>query len=101
MPININGLGPNSLNTDKARNQDAINKDSTSPAGGKSKAPEDSVKLSAEVKVLKKLESEIQSMSDVDQGKIDRIKSALKNGEYQIDYERLASAMEKFESDLS
>lgn len=100
MPININGLGPNNLSSEKARNQDSAGKAQARGAESNSSSVKDQVNLSPEVKVLKKLESEIQSMSDVDQGKIDRIKAAIRNGEYQIDYERLASAMEKFESDM-
>lgn len=103
MPININGLGSGSIGTDKSKSQEHVAKPHTSnvaAANGQAESAEDKVKLSPEVKILRKLESDIQGMSDVDQSKIDSIKSAIQNGEYQINYDRLASAMEKFESDF-
>lgn len=102
MPININGLGTGNIGTDKPRSQGNISKnDVTKSPGGEaqSTSTEDRVKLSPEVKILRKLESEIQGMSDVDQSKIDSIKTALQNGEYKINYDSLASAIERFESD--
>ena len=103
MPININGLGTGSLGTDKTRGQEQASKTgvgNSQSSENKAQPSQDAVKLSPEVKILKKLETEIQGMADVDQNKIHRIKSALKNGEYQINYDRLASAIEKFESDI-
>jgi len=103
MPININGLGANNIGTDKSKGQENVVKSQSSNIGdtnSQATSTEDRVKLSPEVKILRQLESDIQGMSDVDQSKIDSIKSAIQNGEYQINYDRLASAMEQFESDL-
>jgi len=37
-------------------------------------------------------------MPEVDQARVDSIKSAIANGEYQINYERLATAIQNAES---
>lgn len=102
MPININGLTSGSSGSEKARGQETVTKANQKGDSAQTdvSASTDRVELSAEVKVLRKLEAQVSSMSDIDQSKIDRIKAALRNGEYQIDYDNLASAMQKFESDL-
>ena len=100
MAININGLGTSGTSSEKTQSKDGVTKINSKPASsGDSSQANDQVNLSTEAKVLKKVEAQIKSMGDVDQAKIERIKTALRNGEYQIDYDRLASAIQRFESE--
>lgn len=101
MPININNLAGTNTGSTKTRGTEESAKVSNNSAAETGTASSsDEVKISSEAQVMKKLESEIKAMPDIDQGKINRIKDALRSGEYQINYDRLATAIEKFESEL-
>ena len=65
---------------------------------GRESAPlTDQVKLSASSKSIQQIEAEIKEMKDVDDATVERIRSAIDNGEYKIDYDRLAGKMLDFE----
>ncbi|AJQ96798.1 flagellar biosynthesis anti-sigma factor FlgM [Gynuella sunshinyii] len=100
--MNINGLTPNSGGSEKTRSGETVAKstEGRTRTSVENSNNADTVQLSPQAKVLKDLETQVQSMSDVDQPKIDRIKSAIQNGEYSINYERLAEAIENFEMDF-
>ena len=61
----------------------------------------DQVKLSASSKSIQQIEAEIRGMPDVDDATVERIRNALSNGEYKIDYERLAGKMLDFDERLN
>lgn len=60
----------------------------------------DRVELSQSARLMKSTEEGIKKMPDVDQDKVDRIKSAIRNGEYTINHESLAAAIEAIESEI-
>jgi len=103
MAINFNnGVGPGQNGANGARDRDNI---SSLGRGNAPAAPEksaeptgDSVELSNQVQSLQSLETKIKDMPEVDQARVDSIKSAIANGEYQINYERLATAIQNAES---
>lgn len=103
MAINFNngiGSGQNSLNGTKGKdNVTPIHRDGMNTSNGQG-AKDDSVNLSSQVQSLQSLEAEIKKMPDADLGRVDQIKSAIANGEYTINYERLAAAIQKFEGSL-
>ncbi len=66
-----------------------------------SPASKTDVQLSASSKSIQQIEAEIRQMSDVDDATVDRIRSALNSGQYQIDYEKLAGKMLDFEERLN
>lgn len=74
-------------------------KDSPVQAQPENKGAE--VKLSAQSKSIQQIEAEVSKMPDIDDAAIDRIKNALANNEYKIDYNRLAGKMMKFEGFLN
>jgi negative regulator of flagellin synthesis FlgM len=74
-------------------------KDSPLQAQPETKGAE--VKLSAQSKSIQQIEAEVSKMPDIDDAAIDRIKNALANNEYKIDYNRLAGKMMKFEGFLN
>lgn len=106
MAINFNnGVGPGQNGTNSARDRDNVapagRNNAAAPVAAESGAQRsDSVELSNQVQSLQSLEAKIKDMPDIDQARVDNIKSALANGEYEINYDRLAAAVQRFESDL-
>lgn len=66
-----------------------------------SAAVTDQVKLSASSKSIQQVEAEIRDMKDVDDATVERIRNAIQNGEYKIDYNKLAGNMLDFEERLN
>ncbi|VAW73945.1 hypothetical protein MNBD_GAMMA12-3748 [hydrothermal vent metagenome] len=58
----------------------------------------DSVRLTQSGKQLSELASRIDNIPSVDSDKVDAIKKAIANGDYEIDAERIASKLTNFES---
>lgn len=102
MPININGPTPTQVDPSKTRQSQNSNGVASQKSGNgtESASSEDVVQLSDKARVMKAVETRIQSMPDVDQDKVDRIRNALSNGEYKIDFDKLADAFRRFESGL-
>lgn len=61
----------------------------------------DQVNLSASSKSIQQVESQIRNMSEVDDATVERIRAAIQNGDYKIDYEKLAGKMLNFEERLN
>ncbi|MEX0584776.1 MAG: flagellar biosynthesis anti-sigma factor FlgM [Natronospirillum sp.] len=104
MAINItNGVGPGQNGTNSTRDRDSVSvqgRGASAPASATSAQGSDSVELSNQVQSLQTLEASIKDMPDIDQSRVDNIKSALANGEYEINYDRLAAAIQRFEGDV-
>ncbi|ASP40998.1 flagellar biosynthesis anti-sigma factor FlgM [Bacterioplanes sanyensis] len=101
--MNINkftgGLDPNA----RTRTDQVADKPSQTQAPQKEQSASyaDQVKLSASSKSIQQIEAEIRDMPEVDDATVERIRSALSNGEYKIDYERLAGKMLDFDERLN
>lgn len=97
MVPNINGLNNNASSGPRTA--------SVEPGAGGAKQPltnetkPSTVSLSDKAVQLKKLESDIKSAPVINNEKVQSIKDALKNGDYQIDFDRLASAFIKYEAE--
>lgn len=61
----------------------------------------DQVNLSASSKSIQQVESQIRDMPEVDDATVERIRAAIQNGDYKIDYEKLAGKMLNFEERLN
>lgn len=103
MAMNINGLTPGQTGTAKTRQNDGAG-DVGTPAAQKSgtetASESDVVQLSDRARILKTAGDSISQMPDIDQEKVDRIRSAIEGGDYKIDHEKLAAAFRRFESEL-
>ena len=99
MAINFNGITPNSAGTSRTKSAEPDLSMEKNEQSSSSKVDNSVVSLSEAAKHLQKVEDEIKAMPIVDQSKVDSIKTAIKNGEYEIDYDRLASAFMKFEAE--
>ncbi|MEJ2044391.1 MAG: flagellar biosynthesis anti-sigma factor FlgM [Reinekea sp.] len=102
LPINIHGPTANQVNTGKSQKNDntgEVNTAKTS-SGTESAGKDDVVEVSDRGQVLKAVEDRVLKMPDIDQEKVDRIRNAITNGEYKIDYDKLAAAFRRFETGL-
>lgn len=102
MAININGptsIQVNANKTQKNSGSDGL-EGAKSTTGTEDAKSEDVVNVSDRAQVLKAVEDRIHQMPDIDQEKVDRIRNAITNGEYKIDYDKLAAAFRRFETGL-
>ena len=60
--------------------------DGVAPAG-------DTVELTSSAKLLERLEKTLASLPDIDRGRVEAVKTAIENGEYQIDADKIAAAL--------
>lgn len=100
MSIEINNLNPGRPDSLKkqapAKSTQAPPADTSSPAAEKSGG--DNVSLSANAKGLAQIESEIKDLPEVNSAKVEEIKARIANGEYHIDFEKVAQKMLDIES---
>lgn len=108
----MNWLGDLNMNISKitggADNQPKTRNESTTPNSPMA-SPEvvaksdhsDQVRLSASSKSIQQIEAEINAMPEVNDATVERIRSAIENGDYKIDYEKLAGKMLDFEEHLN
>ncbi len=101
MAINFNnGVGTTQSGTNSTRERDNVtpmNRNASTGAEDRSVSNDDSVQLSSQVQSLQSLEAKIREMPEVDEARVEKIKSAIANGEYEINHERLAAAIQRFE----
>jgi negative regulator of flagellin synthesis FlgM len=67
---------------------------------GRSAADGDTVKLTDSAKMLERLEKTLGSLPAVDAQRVSEIKTAIENGDYEIDADAIADAMILFERSL-
>lgn len=63
-------------------------------------ARDDSVKLTSSAKLLERVEKSLAAMPDIDASRIDAVRTAIKQGDYQIDAERIADAILRSDREL-
>ncbi len=61
----------------------------------------DTVNLTSGAKLLERLEKNLASLPPVDENRVAEVKSAIENGDYEIDSRAIADAMLRFERSLS
>lgn len=59
------------------------------------------VKISQQSKSIRQIEAAVAKLPEIDDAAVERIKGALANNEYKIDYERLAGKMIKYDGMLN
>lgn len=98
--MNINKLTTGLDNSARTRNE-PVTKDATSSGKARESAHfSDQVKLSASSKSIQQVEAEIRDMPAIDDATVERLRNAIANGEYKIDYDKLAGKMIDFEDRL-
>lgn len=99
MSVDFNGIGPGQVNTQRTTADKASGAQNTQPAPteqAKTQAQAgrgDNVSLSSQAKDLKQLEQKLGDYPEMDDDRIAEIRSALENGTYKVDAEKLAQKM--------
>lgn len=60
-------------------------------------ATNDTVNLTSSAKLIERLEKNLASLPEIDSARVAEIKTAIENGEYQIDADAISAAMIRFE----
>src|SRR5690554_6368558 len=99
--MNINKLTTGLDNRSRTRNDaKPVEPKVDTQADNSNSTAADQVKLSNGFKGIQQVQAEIRDMTEVDDATVDRIRAAIENGEYKIDYEKLARTMLSFEDNL-
>ncbi|MDL0433053.1 flagellar biosynthesis anti-sigma factor FlgM [Marinobacter sp. TBZ242] len=99
MSVDFNGIGPGQVNTQKPtadKSSGAQNTQPTAPEQAKTQAQGargENVNLSSQAKDLKQLEQKLGNYPEMDDARIEQIRTALEDGSYKIDAEKLAQKM--------
>ena len=105
MPINFNNITNNNTptkHTGEPKNItaiDASNKKNTQLSGAATLSP-DSINLTDSATRIKALEEQVARLPIVDTKKIEQIQNSINDGTYEINPERIAEKMIRFEKDL-
>ncbi len=97
MSVDFNGIGPGQVNNQKPSANKAGGPQAQQPAATEQartqSARGENVSLSSQAKNLKQLEQKLGDYPEMDDERIESIRSALENGTYKIDAEKLAQKM--------
>lgn len=98
MNIDINGFNPNRSDGQKrqvSNKSPDVSRETLQPskASEQNASPKVSVSFSSSAQNLAKIESELKSLPDVNQARVDEIKARIDRGEYQPDSANLAQKM--------
>ncbi|MCC4832677.1 flagellar biosynthesis anti-sigma factor FlgM [Shewanella sp. 1_MG-2023] len=102
MAIDINNLKTAS-HTQLRTNRDAsaATKTAESTSSNTAAVKTDSVSITSQAQQLQGAQSKMASLPEIDQSKVDAIKTAISEGRYKVDPEKLAANIASFEADMS
>ncbi len=102
MSIDINGISPSKVHapTDDSQLKQAVEQQPASTETGKSSTA-DTVSLSDNAKQLGKVDNTAISAPVVDTKRVEQVKQAISDGSFNIDAEKVADKLMKFESILT
>ena len=95
-------LGKIGNKVDEAGTSKKVSPDAAAPAKGK-EAPAstgDTVQLTSNAKLLEQLDKTLASLPAVDSARVAEIKTAIENGDYEIDAQAIADAMIRLDRSL-
>ncbi|MBU2873936.1 flagellar biosynthesis anti-sigma factor FlgM [Marinobacter salexigens] len=99
MSVDLNGIGRGQVNTQRTTADKSVSNQSpkqAAPEQATAKAQSargENVNLSSQARNLKQLEQKLGDYPEMDDERIEQIRSALENGTYKIDAEKLAQKM--------
>ena len=99
--MNINKITTGIGGGGQARNTDKVSGAGSGPTPKAESTNSPDVKISHQSKSIRQIEAEVAKLPDIDDAAVERIKGALANNEYKIDYERLAGKMIKYDGLLN
>lgn len=98
MSVDLNGIGPGQVNTPRTTADKSSNQSAQAPSGEQNKAQSpaargENVNLSSQAKNLNQLEQKLGEYPEMDDDRIAQIRSALEDGSYKVDANKLAQKM--------
>lgn len=98
MSVDFNGIGPGQVNTQRTTADKGSGTQNTQQTPEQARpqaqgARGENVSLSNQAKNLKQLEQKLGDYPEMDDDRIEQIRSALESGTYKIDAEKLAQKM--------
>jgi len=98
MSVDLNGIGPGQVNTPRTTADKTANQGTQNTSGEQNKAQTpaargENVNLSSQAKNLNQLEQKLGDYPEMDDDRIAQIRSALEDGSYKVDAEKLAQKM--------
>ena len=97
MSVDLNGIGQGQVNTQRTTVDKPVNSQNagqTAPEQAKAQSARgENVNLSNQARNLKQLEQKLGDYPEMDDERIEEIRTALANGTYKVDAEKLAQKM--------
>jgi len=98
MSVDLNGIGPGQVNIPRTTADKSSNQNTQAATGEQNKAQApaargENVNLSSQAKNLNQLEQKLGEYPEMDDERIAEIRSALEDGSYKVDAEKLAQKM--------
>lgn len=102
MSIDMNGInsGVNATRVNSSTDDAKLTQEKPATADTGQSSTTDTVSLSDSAKQLGRLESSVSASPVVDTQRVEAVKKAISNGEYEIDPAKVASKLMQFESAL-
>ena len=85
------------LNSNQSSSVKSQNEAKQSNGGSSSSSDGDRVTLTNTASRLKNIENELSSASSIDSARVEKVQSAISNGDYTVDADRIADKMLDFE----
>lgn len=98
----INGPNQNQGNVSQSRGSDAAARGQSGarPGAESSGSSDDTVELSPAVQVLQQLEASIRDLPEVNEQRVEEIRTAIAEGRFEINAERIAAKLVNLERSL-
>ena len=95
-------LGKIGNKVDEAGTSKKVSPDTAAPAKGKEvpASAGDTVQLTSNAKLLEQLDKTLASLPAIDAARVDEIKAAIENGDYEINSQAIADAMIRLDRSL-
>ena len=103
MTIDINSIGSGqnqNIGVEKAKPQAVQSQNAAQDKSSSGPSAPDTVTFTGGAEHLRNLESAVHQTTGVDSGKVEAIKSAIENGTFEIDAEKIANKLIELEADL-
>lgn len=100
--MNPGTIGKVGSNVDEAATTKKVSPDKgvADGAAGRPDSAEDTVALTSRAQLLERLEKSLETLPAVDSQRVAEIRTAIENGDYEIDAKAIADAMIRFERSM-
>ncbi len=87
----------NKIDESRPAERTSVERPATEGAARRPEAAADTVSLTSSAQLLERLEKSLEALPAVDSQRVDEIRTAIENGDYEIDSQAIADAMLRME----